>query len=165
MRLFFAALLTITFGQILPRTLFSSSLYAVVTLPGTFLHESTHYLMALWLQGHPEGFTLIPTWGANGMETMGHIMFEPTVLNAASVSLAPYMLVFPACYLITIAATCRIQWMVLWCYIAACGFASLTPSSQDWNVAMSQPWSFALAVPLFFIFAVLWIAGIRNNIK
>jgi hypothetical protein len=161
MRLFFAIFLTLMFGQILPMTLQSQLLYAVVTLPGTFLHESAHYLTALWLQGHPTGFSIIPTWGGGEMQTMGHVLFQPSSLNAATVGLAPYLLFFPSCFFIAVAARCRVQWMVLWCYVAACGFASLTPSSQDWNIATSHPGSFLLAIPLFGLVAWGCVTGIK----
>ena len=162
MRLALAIFLTLMFGQILPMALHSQVLYAVITLPGTFLHEAAHYLAALWLQGNPTGFSIIPTWSNGQMRTMGHVLFEPTNLNAATVGLAPYLLFFPACFFIALAARCKIQWMVLWCYVAACGFASLTPSSQDWQIAMSHPFSFILAIPLFVIFAWICIAGIKQ---
>lgn len=161
-RLLFAIFITLMFGQILPMAVHSQLLYAVITLPGTFLHESAHYLAALWLQGHPTGFSIIPTWGGGGMQTMGHVLFQPNSLNAATVSLAPYLLFFPSCFFIAVAARFAIQWMVLWCYVAACGFASLTPSSQDWNIAISHPGSFLLAIPLFGMFAWVFVVGIKK---
>lgn len=162
MRLFFAIVLTLAFGQLLPMTLQSQTLYAIITLPGTALHEGMHYVMALWLQGDPEGYTLWPTWVDGQMATMGHIMFVPTVLNASSVALAPYLIFFPSCYLIVLASKCRVSTLILLCYIAACGFASITPSSQDWRVAMSEPASFILSIPLFTIFAIAWIIAIKR---
>lgn len=35
--------------------------YALVTLPGTFMHELAHYCAALVSDGHPSGFSIIPT--------------------------------------------------------------------------------------------------------
>lgn len=162
MRLFVAIVLTLLIGQLFPLTLQSQTLYAIITLPGTALHEGMHYIMALWLQGDPEGYTLWPTWIDGHMATMGHIMFVPTMLNASSVALAPYLLVFPTCYLIVLASKCRAATMIALCYIAACGFASITPSTQDWHVAMSEPASFILSVPLFAIFAIAWIVAIKR---
>ncbi len=156
MRLAFAIFITLFFGQVLPMALHSQLLYAAITLPGTFLHEAAHYLSALWLNGNPSGFSIIPTWSGGQMQTMGHVLFQPNSLNAATVGLSPYLLFFPSCFFVAVAAKCRIQFMVLWCYVAACGFASLTPSSQDWRIAISYPTSFVLAIPLFAI--VAWIS-------
>ena len=65
----------------------SIKLYAVVTLPGTFLHELAHYVAAATLNGHPGNFNLVP----NG-NTLGSVTFRPNWYNAATVGLAPLLL-------------------------------------------------------------------------
>jgi hypothetical protein len=110
--------------------------YALVTLPGTFLHEAVHYLFALALDGNPGTFSIIPTWDAAGnMQSMGHITFYPNWYNSAIVGLSPVLLAPMAALFIALAArTLNPLKVAGWCFLAVCAWQSCTPSSADLDV-------------------------------
>lgn len=119
--------------------------YAVMVLPGTFFHESAHYLTALVLGGSPLGFSLIPS--ADG--TLGSVMIRPNWYNAAPVGFAPLMLVPFALFLVAMATRAKglLATLVI-SYLAACAWAACTPSMQDISVAFSHASSLPFGIAL-----------------
>ena len=133
-------------------------LYWFVTLPGTFLHELAHYVMALLLNGQPSGFSILPTWENGSMASLGHVLSVPTWYNAAPVSLAP-LLLFPLTLFFVWRAAYSTQatHTLAWLYFGVCAWSSCVPSSQDFSVAWSYPLSFLFAfVLLFGVFKLAW---------
>ena len=53
-------------------------LYALVLLPGVFLHESSHWLTAKLLGVRTAGFSLIPRRQANGSVQLGYVQYYKT---------------------------------------------------------------------------------------
>jgi hypothetical protein len=138
--------LTCFIGQYLTRIQGPTMLYWAVTLPGTFFHEAAHWLAAFFLQGNPETFSIFPTFNSAGqMETMGHITSYDNWYNAATVGMAPFMLMPFTALCIVRAATTK-NWVspIMWCYFAACSWTSFIPSEQDFSVSM-VPSSWPLA--------------------
>lgn len=164
-RLIVSLVLTVYIGQQLPLTLHSQLLYWFVTIPGTAMHEAAHWLTALVLQGNPGVFSLIPEYSNGQMTSMGHATFSPTWYNAASVGLAPYLLYFPSAWFVVKSAKGSLLWGVVFCYVAACGFASVTPSPADWSIAVSQPLSFLFAAPFFIAVAGTYYVLIMRRLK
>ena len=142
-KLKFIIILAITFfiSQYLVNTAYSTWLYALVTLPGTFLHEVAHYLTALFLAGQPTGFNLIPSGN-----TLGSVQFYPNWYNAAPVALAPFLLA-PLTFLMAALAANTVNPLkiLLFSYFAACSWVACTPSPQDFSIAMA-PSSWPLAI-------------------
>lgn len=137
--------------------------YWAVSLPGTFLHESAHWIFALMMGGDPAGFSIFPTHQEGAMQSLGHVGFHPTWYNAATVALSPLLLGFIGAYLVTLASTLRWRMLVPFGYVAACCFASMFPSRADWSIAALRPLSF---FPMVLILGAcsygLWQAVVRR---
>lgn len=119
----------------------SLGLYALVTLPGTFLHELAHYVTAALLQGNPGNFNLIPSGN-----TLGSITFSPNWYNAATVGMAPLLLAPLTVFLAAISARSNnILKIIFGGYLSACSWIACTPSSQDFYIAV-VPTSWPLAI-------------------
>lgn len=112
------------------------SMYALVTVPGTFMHELMHWGAAMLTNGDPSGFSIIPAGN-----TLGHVMIRPNWYNATIISLAPLLLAPLTLLLIVIAARSDAYKMPLFAYFAACCFAACIPSSTDFSIAVSYPTS------------------------
>ncbi|GAP62662.1 hypothetical protein ARMA_1085 [Ardenticatena maritima] len=64
-------------------------LYALVLLPGTLLHETSHWFMAKLMRVPTSGFSLIPRF-ENGQLVMGHVLVRKSdPIRSALVGLAP----------------------------------------------------------------------------
>lgn len=161
-KLKFALILVISFviAQYLGSTAHSLMLYAVVTLPGTFLHELAHYSMAALLQGNPGNFNLIPSGGA-----LGSVTFHPNWYNAASVALAPLLLAPLTFKFAALGAKLPgVQSTLLCSYFAACSWVACTPSPQDFSIAM-VPTSWPLAAVVLGFTTYLIYKIVRMLIK
>jgi hypothetical protein len=121
----------------------SITLYALVTLPGTFLHELAHYTTALILEGNPGSFNLIPN-----NSTLGYITFSPNWYNSATVALAPLLLAPLTVFFSALSAKSNnILKMILGGYLSACSWVACTPSPQDLHIAMvPSSWPLALCM-------------------
>lgn len=162
--LFFAV--TCFIGQYLTRIQGPTMLYWFVTYPGTFFHESMHYLVALFSGGEPT-MHMWPEWDAQGhMTTMGHVNFYPGLYNAASTGLAPFLLV-PLLLLFLTRAACTKSLLTpfLWAYFAACAWAACVPSPPDFAIATSQPLSYPFAAMLFGITGYVSYRVVRFSLR
>lgn len=124
----------------------SVGVYALVTVPGTFMHELMHWVAAAVTQGHPHGFSIIPSG-----DTLGHVLVHPNWYNAAIIGLAPLLLAPLTLFVMVIAARSGPLKLTLFSYFAACCWAACIPSSADFAIAASYPtsWLFgALMVAL-----------------
>lgn len=116
--------------------------YAVVTLPGTMLHELAHYLTAAAMGGNPGNFNLIPSGN-----TLGSITFTPNLYNAASVAMAPLLLApLTAFFAAQVAKTNNPLKIGVGGYLSACAWVACTPSAQDFSIAVSIPTSWPIAL-------------------
>ena len=149
----------------LPNTFHGDLMQAFFALPGTFLHEAAHYGFALLLDGSPGTFSILPTWSGGQMNTLGHITFHPNWYNAATVGLAPLLVLPASIWLMVWGSTRSLKLNVVCIYAAACGFYSSTPSSADLNIAFSQPLSLLVAVPILLGSVYIWYRLVLRSLR
>ena len=159
-------MITLIIGILLPMTLHVPLVYWAITLPGTAMHEGMHWIAAFALQGNPGTFSLIPSFGADGVITLGNITANINWYNAAIIGMAPLFLVFSSAWLLIKAGTRKsmLSSLIL-CYVSACGFASFMPSSTDWGVAISEPLSFIPAILLFYFVGGFCFRSIESMVR
>ncbi len=112
---------------------------ALLLLPGVFLHELAHFVVAFITNAKPTNFSLIPKRVQDGF-VLGAVKVQNlTFYNAAPVALAPLMLIAPAIVLpsmipssspLVVAGVFLLQGII--------GHSAF-PSLQDWKVAFSKP--------------------------
>lgn len=124
--------------------------YALLALPGTFAHESAHFLVALVLGAQPQFPSLIPQRSEHGWR-LGSVRFRAGLLRSLPIVLAP-LLLLPlglawALYFFAPAGTWPLQMFHLW-LVASLLTASL-PSSADLRIALP-------ALGLALIAALAW---------
>lgn len=131
-KLLFIAGLTCFIGQWFSQDAARSMwLYALVTVPGTALHELAHYTAAALTNGNPSGFSLIPQAGS-----LGRVYVQPNWYNAALIGLAPLLLAPLTFLTVALAARAKLFGMLLMSYLAACSWAACVPSRRTYA---SQP--------------------------
>jgi len=163
----FAIICVLTFllGHSMTALFYSQWLAAIVTLPGTFLHEGAHYLVSALLDGRPEGFSVWPTFDANGnMDTLGHIYSHDNWYNDAAVGTAPLLLMPGTFALCALAArTLNPLKIALFSWFAACAWLSSTPSPQDLSIHYPQSWF--VAIPFLLVVTYLTYRWTRALLK
>ena len=109
--------------------------YSIFALPGTVMHESAHYLMALVFAARPTFPSIIPKKENNSWR-LGSVNFVPTVLNVIPVSLAP-MLLMPTgiLYAATLLHNAQGLAYLAHAWVTGTVIRASMPSSQDWKVA------------------------------
>jgi hypothetical protein len=120
--------------------------YTLTTFPGTFLHEAAHWMTALFTDGHPSNFNLVPSGN-----TLGSINFQPNWYNAALVGWAPLLLMPFTLLFAALASRARPVMIPVWTYITACSWAASTPSPQDYHIAMSYPTSWVFGAVMMLV--------------
>lgn len=134
-------------SDLLRRTAYSVWLFAMATLPGTFLHELAHYVSAFILGGDPQDFNLIPIG-----TTLGSISFRPTWFNTATVSLSPLLLAPLTVWIAAKTARSNNPLKIVGgSYLAACSWVACLPSSVDIALALHYPSSWPIAGSLLGI--------------
>ena len=111
-------------------------IYALVALPGTALHEFSHWLVALCLGGSPSCPSLWPT-KTDKTWRLGEVRFRPGYLRSMFVGLAPLLLAPLAWWWAT-------TWLVhaawplyaLHAWIVAALVQACWPSWTDWKLAL-----------------------------
>lgn len=140
---FFAFLVcTYVLGGVLTDLSYDLWLYAIATLPGTFLHECMHYIAAMLLNGQPRDFTIVPDGN-----TLGSVMFAGNWYNRATVAMAPLLLAPLTFWFVALASRSFNPlkiFLLLW--IAASSWVACIPSGQDFSIALRYPSSWPLAV-------------------
>ncbi len=160
MKRFITIMMIGVFALIISRV--PNSLWSVwlLQLPGTILHEIAHATVAFLCQANPHDFNLLPKH-EDGAWTLGSIRFNVTSVNAASVALAPLLLI-PAAIILTF-ITFKLRFGVAWfasCYVSAAMLLSSIPSKPDFLVALSYPLSWLPALVtmgLWYYLVYLWI--------
>ena len=130
--------------------------YALVAVPGTAVHEFSHYLVALCLGGTPSFPSLLPTRTEKGWR-LGHVQFRAGHLRAMFVGLAPLLLA-PLAVWWAVALLAHATWplYLLHAWIVAALLQACWPSPTDWKLALP-----ALAVVVPIALALAWYFGIR----
>ncbi|MGD1074909.1 MAG: hypothetical protein ABR903_02340 [Thermodesulfovibrionales bacterium] len=119
---------------------------ALISLPGTALHELSHFLIGTLLLAKPVSVSLIPKRKGNGWQ-LGAVEFTGlNIINAAPVTYAPLLLVGLAWLLFD-------RWMmpvfkaggysvwVLSGYAVACALFSCLPSTTDIKASGLSPFA------------------------
>jgi len=126
---------------------------AIVSLPGTWLHELAHWFVGLILGARPVSFSLWPKKDGNSW-VLGSVGFERlNIWNAAPVTLAPLLLfgLGWAAFEHLLAPAFQSGDYILWAgmgYPVAASLYSGTPSSTDMRVG-------ALSICMYSAFAYL----------
>lgn len=134
-------------------------LYALVVVPGTFLHELSHWLFATFLGGQPTPLTILPTRTERGWRLGSVGIRRVRWFNALPIGLAP-MVLAPLAALALMQAS-RVDasnwahWAVL--YVAVSAAVSCLPSLVDWKLVASRPLGALLYAALAGAAAYAWL--------
>ena len=125
-------------------------IFALVALPGTALHELSHFFVALVLGGSPSFPSLLPTRTERGWR-MGHVQFRAGHLRAMFVGMAPLLLA-PLAWWWATTFLVHAAWPLyaLHAWIVAALIQAFWPSRTDWRLALP---ALAVLVPVAALFA------------
>jgi hypothetical protein len=126
-------------------------IYALVALPGTALHEFSHFLVALLLGGSPSFPSLVPVRTEARTWHLGHVRFQPGFVRSMFVGMAPLLLAPLAWWWATTLLT-HSAWPIyaLHAWIVAAQVQAFGPSKTDWKLALP---ALAVLVPLALVLA------------
>ncbi len=135
----------------------------VLNILGTFLHELTHYLFALALNGRPISFSLIPKRNGDYW-TLGSVEIQnPTWYNKLPIGLAPLSLFIFAYYLNHIyeyyVASRDIFTDLGFIFMLVVLVENAIPSRQDFRVAFSSIFGCAF----YLVLVTVGIYLIKSN--
>ena len=132
-------------------------IYALVALPGTALHELSHFFVALVLGGSPSFPSLLPTRTDAGTWQLGHVRFRAGHLRGMFVGLAPLLLA-PLAWWWATALLAGSVWPLyaLHAWIVAALLQACWPSKTDWKLALP---ALVVLVPLALALAWFWYRG------
>lgn len=93
MQIFILTICSLILIRLFSRILSSGNIvFFLINLPGTIIHELSHFIVGLILRGKPVKFTVIPKKTENGY-IMGSVSFmNITTINALPIGLAPLTL-------------------------------------------------------------------------
>ena len=132
---------------------------ALVNIPGTFLHEMSHFLVGLFLNAYPTRFSLFPKKQGN-FYVMGSVGFNNIhFYNAVPAALAPLLLLFVGYYLnIWFFSNIKITYLsyILYILLQTIIIENAVPSSTDFKVAFSYPFG-VLLYAVVFVSAVIFL--------
>lgn len=115
---------------------------AIVNIPGTFLHEMSHFLVGFIFNAYPTRFDLFPK-KEGGVYVMGSVGFRNiTFYNAIPAALAPLLLLIIGYYFNTwFFVHVKVTYLsyVLYVLLQTIIIENAIPSSQDFKVAFSYP--------------------------
>ena len=128
--------------------------FALVSLPGTALHELSHYLAALCLGGSPNFPALWPTRTEKGWR-LGHVQFRAGHLRAMFVGMAPLLLAPLAWWwATTLLAPATWPLYLVHASVVAALVQACWPSPTDWKLALP---ALAVLVPLILALGWYWL--------
>lgn len=135
-------------------------LSALINIPGTFLHESMHFLVGLVMNASPTNFNLIPRKDGFGNYVMGSVGFRNVnTFNALPAALAPLFLLIMGYYFnrwyfnnIDVNLINYVFYVLLQTVI----IENAVPSTTDFKVAFSYPLGLLL-YSFFMVFALIYI--------
>lgn len=132
---------------------------ALVNIPGTFLHETAHFIVGLLFNACPTRFDLFPKKQGD-CYVMGSVGFKNVnFFNAIPSALAPLLLLIIGYYFnIWFFANIKITYLsyILYVLLQTIIIENAVPSSQDFKVAFSFPLGLLLYGALA-VFAVIYI--------
>jgi hypothetical protein len=118
-------------------------LYFLFTFPGTLMHELAHFIVGIFLNGKPVGFSLIPKKDKKGY-TLGSVSFKNmNYINSSPIGLAPLLLLpislfflyksvfYLKLFIENTNNTYYLSMYVLCIYLAYTAFISCIPSDVD----------------------------------
>jgi hypothetical protein len=121
-----------------------------LALPGIFVHEFSHWLVAFVLFSSPSSFVLFPKKESPTVWSLGSVRFEPHWWSAGFVALAPAYLVPTAAWLISLHVMgLNVIGQVLGGYAVITLLWSAIPSTQDWRIALRYPLGTMVLLGLF----------------
>ena len=128
--------------------------YALVAVPGTAVHEFSHYLVALCLGGAPSFPSLLPRRTEKGWR-LGEVQFRAGHVRAMFVGLAPLLLA-PLAGWWAVALLAHATWplYLLHAWVVAALLQACWPSWADWKLAFP---ALAVLVPLALALAWYWL--------
>lgn len=150
---FILVLLVIVLMRMRNMTFRSMWAAALIDLPGTFLHEVTHYIVGGIMNAKPTGLSLWPRRLDNGAYVMGSVsMRNITAYNALPSSIAP-LLLLPLGFWVNnnlprYLAPTFLNYLIF-VFILALLIESAVPSRQDIRVACSKPVGLLLYIGIF----------------
>lgn len=109
--------------------------FSLFALPGTAVHELSHWLVALLLGAKPSFPNIIPkregsTW------TLGFVRMTPNILTRIPIALAPIALLPLGIWYAVAHPEVTGGWDLAHVWIAGTLIAASLPSRQDWVVAL-----------------------------
>jgi len=132
---------------------------ALINIPGTFLHEMSHYLAGLLLNARPTGFNLLP-FKRDESYVLGSVGFSHIrFYNAVPAALAPLLLLFAGYYFNEwFFAHAHISYIsyTLYVLLQTIIIENAIPSSADFKIAFSCPLS-VLFYGVLFVFACVFL--------
>ena len=133
-------------------------LYALLALPGTFLHELSHWLVGMLLGGQPTPPSIVPVRTERGWRLGSVGLRRVRWFNALPIGLAPLLLAplaaFALVHAAAIDASQWLHWVAL--YVAAAAALSCLPSVADWKIVLSRPFGLLLYAALAAAGGWLW---------
>lgn len=133
-------------------------LSALVNIPGTFLHESAHFLVGLILNAYPTRFDLFPKKSGDSY-VMGSVGFRNIQFyNAVPAALAPLLLLIAGYYFnVWFFENVEITYIsyIGYVFLQTVIIENAVPSTTDFKVAFSYPLSVLLYGALF-VFAMIY---------
>lgn len=138
---FFLILCVLILSSLKHKTYRSMLLTSLINIPGTFLHETAHFLVGFLLNARPTSFTLIPHKSGDAY-VMGSVGFKNIKFyNALPSAMAPLLLLV-AGYYFNIWFFAHVH-LTLWRYFGYIIMQTIIienalPSSTDFRVAFSN---------------------------
>lgn len=130
-------------------------LYSLISLPGTFLHELSHFLVGFFTRARPVSFTIFPR-RIDNYWVFGSVGFTNlNSFNALPSSMAPLLiLLFPwgVTQYVNVSTLDWYQLIGLFILIAVVTHSAI-PSSQDFKVMLSKPLGLVLWGGVAYFFA------------
>lgn len=157
---FLLIFLVICLTHIKQSTYSSLWLCALINIPGTFLHETLHFLTGFILNSRPSGYSIFPKRSSGGY-TLGNVSHKHiTFYNALPTALAPLLLLVVGFYFNRwYFANVHISYLNYIGYILlqTIFIENAIPSKTDFKVALSYPLGLVLYGLIFFFAVVLFI--------
>lgn len=149
----FYIVMTLSFMVAINQFAYSFGWYSFISLPSTFAHEMTHFLLALLTNGKPEDMNIVPHRKTQGLKeywVLGFVSFYPKWYNGSLIALAPLFLIFPVIFLFN-----QVSILTLFPYsiISAYLLIGSLPSTTDLNIAIRYPfWLILLSILIYNMF-------------
>lgn len=129
-------------------------------LPGTIMHELSHFIIGLVFLGNPNSFSLIPKKTEGGF-ILGSVTFSNIrFFNAIPIALAPLLLLYIAFLLLRFSNNSPIIEQFIFGFLIFNLIFSSVPSSTDLKVLLSKPIGI-----LFYLVIIVFFMGGNNDFK